>query len=220
MTKQLTVISDIAQTYGVDAETFEIIVRKTIMPTDHTREEFVQCCMVAKGHNLNPITKEIHFMRTKEGKIQPVVGVDGWVKKCNEHPQYDGLEFEDKFDDHGKPYSVTCSIYRKDRGRPVVVTEYFSECVRTHSKPGPWQSHPTRMLRHRALIQCARIAFGFAGLMDVDEFSQWQELDENRPHALKEIAEFAEPKAKVNIPPPSPPPGRKPLIPVTGEKQN
>ncbi|EOJ4766922.1 recombinase RecT, partial [Escherichia coli] len=34
---------------------------------------------------------------------------------------------------------------------------------------GPWQSHPKRMLRHKAMIQCARLAFGFAGIYDNDE---------------------------------------------------
>lgn len=175
MGQQLAIISDISKRYGLDAETFEIVVRKSVMPAEHTREEFVQCCMVAHEHKLNPITKEIHFMRTKEGRIQPVVGVDGWIKKCNEHPQFDGMEFVDHFGEDKKLGAVTCRMYRKDRTRPTIVTEYFAECVRVNSKPGPWQSHPTRMLRHRALIQCARIAFGFAGIMDHDEFEQWQE---------------------------------------------
>jgi hypothetical protein len=32
-----------------------------------------------------------------------------------------------------------------------------------------WLSHPRRMLRHKALVQCARVAFGLAGLHDPDE---------------------------------------------------
>ena len=34
---------------------------------------------------------------------------------------------------------------------------------------GPWQSHPSRFLRHKATIQCARLAFGFVGIHDQDE---------------------------------------------------
>ena len=34
---------------------------------------------------------------------------------------------------------------------------------------GPWQSHTKRMLRHKSLIQCSRIAFGFTGIYDQDE---------------------------------------------------
>ncbi len=62
--------------------------------------------------------------------------------------------------------ACTCKIYRKDRKHPTIVTEYMGECKRNTQ---PWQSHPTRMLRHKTLIQCARLAFGFAGIFDQDE---------------------------------------------------
>ena len=42
----------------------------------------------------------------------------------------------------------------------------MTECKRDVA---PWKSHPRRMLRHKAMIQCARLAFGFAGIYDQDE---------------------------------------------------
>ena len=62
--------------------------------------------------------------------------------------------------------SCTCRIYRKDRSHPIVVTEYMDECRRNTQ---PWKSHPRRMLRHKAMIQAARLAFGFTGIYDEDE---------------------------------------------------
>lgn len=62
--------------------------------------------------------------------------------------------------------SCTCKIYRKDRRVPTSITEYLTECKRNTD---PWNSHPSRMLRHKATIQCARVAFGFAGIKDPDE---------------------------------------------------
>ena len=41
----------------------------------------------------------------------------------------------------------------------------------------PWQSHPKRMLRHKAMIQCARLAFGFSGIYDEDEAQRIVERD-------------------------------------------
>ena len=70
--------------------------------------------------------------------------------------------------------SCTCIIYRKDRSRPVKVTEFMDECKRG---TGPWQSHPRRMLRHKAMIQCARLAFGYAGIYDQDEAERIVEKD-------------------------------------------
>jgi hypothetical protein len=67
-------------------------------------------------------------------------------------------------------------MYRKDRKHPVTVTEYLSECKRTTE---PWKMEH-RMLRHKALIQAARYAFGFAGVYDEDEA---RNIIENEPAA-------------------------------------
>jgi phage recombination protein Bet len=117
--------------------------------------------IVANQYGLNPWTKEVYAFPDKNNGIVPVVGVDGWARIINSNPQFDGIEFEQ---DEQK---CTCKIYRKDRSRPISVTEYMSECKRANV--GPWASHPMRMLRHKAMIQCARLAFGFGGIYDQDE---------------------------------------------------
>jgi len=116
--------------------------------------------VVANQYGLNPWTKEIYAFPDKHGGIVPVVGVDGWSRIINSHPQYDGLDFEQDKD------KCTCTIHRKDRGHPTAITEWMIEC---NSGTGPWLTHPYRFLRHKALIQCARIAFGFVGIYEQDE---------------------------------------------------
>lgn len=116
--------------------------------------------VVANQYGLNPWTKEIYAFPDKGG-IVPVVGVDGWSRIINQHPQFDGMDFAQNEE------SCTCIIYRKDRSHPIKVTEWMSECRR--SNVGPWNSHPKRMLRHKSMIQCARIAFGYGGIYDQDE---------------------------------------------------
>ena len=117
--------------------------------------------IVANQYGLNPWTKEIYAFPDKNNGIVPVVGVDGWARIINGNQQFDGMDFEQ---DEEK---CTCKIYRKDRSHPIAVTEYMKECKRANV--GPWQSHPMRMLRHKAMIQCARLAFGFGGIYDQDE---------------------------------------------------
>lgn len=124
--------------------------------------------IVANQYGLNPWTKEIYAFPDKNNGIVPVVGVDGWSRIMNDHPQFDGMDFE--IDDE----SCTCKIYRKDRSHPIQVTEYMSECKRN---VGPWTTHPKRMLRHKAMIQCARLAFGFVGIYDEDEAARIREVD-------------------------------------------
>ena len=122
-------------------------------------EQMTALLVVANQHGLNPWTNEIYAF-PNNGGIVPIVGVDGWSRIMNDHQQFDGIEFD--LDDE----KCTCRIYRKDRSKPTSVTEYLAEC---HRSTAPWKSHPKRMLRHKAMIQCARLAFGFTGIYDQDE---------------------------------------------------
>jgi phage recombination protein Bet len=135
--------------------------------------------IVANQYKLNPWTKEIYAFPDKNNGIVPVVGVDGWARIINEHPQFDGIDFEQNEE------SCTAIIYRKDRSHPVKITEYMSECKRG---TGPWQSHPKRMLRHKAMIQGARIAFGYGGIYDQDEAEVIVEKDINSPPSRPEVS--------------------------------
>jgi phage recombination protein Bet len=132
-----------------------------------TDAQMTMLLVVAQQYGLNPFTREL-FAFPDKGGIVPVVGVDGWARIINSHAQFDGMDFEQ--DDE----KCTCIIYRKDRSHPVKISEYMSECRRPNAQP--WQSHPRRMLRHKAMIQCARMAFGFAGIYDQDEAERLVEV--------------------------------------------
>jgi phage recombination protein Bet len=144
-----------------------------------TNEQMAALLIVADQYGLNPFTKEIYAFPDKGG-IVPVVGVDGWARIVNEHPQCDGFEFTyaettTEFSSKTVPDWMEVRIYRKDRARPVIVREYFDEVVRRNMQP--WQSHPNRMLRHKTFVQGARLAFGFAGVFDEDEGQRIIERD-------------------------------------------
>lgn len=165
-----SVLVDMATRFGMQPQAFEATVRATCMKPDRSgrvpsREEFAAFLLVAKEYGLNPLTREIYAFPDKGG-IVPVVGVDGWTRIMNSQPAFDGIEFQDRVNDKGEVTAVTAILHRKDRSHPTVVTEYLSECRRDTD---PWRKWPRRMLRHKALIQGARIAFGFAGIYDEDE---------------------------------------------------
>lgn len=150
-----------------------------------TVEQIVALIAVCNAYDLNPFTKEIYaFPDSKKNSVIPVVSVDGWLRIINSHKQLDGFEFiyspsmvRYDVDLHPKLGGLThpahewieCVITRKDRSKPIVVREYLDECYKKADPAGPWQSHTNRFLRHKALIQCARYAFGFAGIYDEDE---------------------------------------------------
>lgn len=127
--------------------------------------EVMAFSVVANEYLLNPFIKQIYAFPAKGGGIVPVVSIDGWVAMVNNHPMMDGMDFEMHYAESGDLEAITCTIWRKDRSKPVKVTEILSECVRNTE---PWKM-VNRMLRHKALMQCARYAFGFSGITDEDE---------------------------------------------------
>jgi hypothetical protein len=103
----------------------------------------------------------------KKARIVFVVGVDGWGKIINSHPQFDGMKFvESAPGDDELPRFIECTIYRKDRRVATSIREYMYEA---HTGHGAWLTHPRRMLRHKAMVQCARACFGFGGVYEPDE---------------------------------------------------
>lgn len=155
-----SVLLRLASQYGIDPDKMMATLKATAFKGSVTTEQMMALCVVAEQYHLNPWTKEIYAFPDARNGIVPVVGVDGWSRIINSNPQFDGMDFEQDAE------SCTCRIYRKDRSHAIAVTEYMSECARD---VGPWKSHPKRMLRHKAMIQCARLAFGFVGIYDEDE---------------------------------------------------
>ena len=153
-----------ANRYSVDPAKLLDTLKNTAFKGS-TDAELMALCIVANEYGLNPFTKEIYAFPAKGGGIVPLISIDGWLKRINDHPQFDGLEKSFTEGPDGKPISCCVIIHRKDRSHPTVHFEYLSECKRNSD---PWNNQPRRMLGHRATIQCARIAFGFSG-GDADE---------------------------------------------------
>lgn len=162
LAKSLSISSD-------DPNALVQVLKATAFKGQVSDAQMTALLVVANQYGLNPWTKEIYAFPDRNNGIVPVVGVDGWSRIINSHPQFDGMDFEQDEE------SCTCVIHRKDRSHPVRVTEYMAECRR--EGVGPWKSHPRRMLRHKAMIQCARLAFGFVGIYEQDEAERIVEAD-------------------------------------------
>ena len=174
-TDKVSVVGMLASKLECDSTKLVPLLKKTAFANCKTDEEFMAMCMVANTYGLNPILKEVYAFPAKNGAVIPIVGVDGWIKMMNSHPAFDGIEFEENMD------SCTAIIYRKDRAHPVKATEWLGECM---GNTEPWKRWPKRMLRHKAMIQAARIAFGFAGIYDEDEGRRIAEVND-APEAPK-----------------------------------
>ena len=186
--QQQSLLAKFANRFGVEPNKMLNTLKATAFKGDVSNEQMMALLIVADQHGLNPWTKEIYAFPDKNNGIVPVVGVDGWSRIINEHPQFDGMEFNDgPADDKGIAEWIECVIFRKDRGHAIRAREYYAECKRG---TGPWQSHPRRMLRHKALIQCARLAFGYTGIYDQDEAERIVDMGEARPASDATIDEL------------------------------
>ena len=196
--------SKLAKTLGMEGEGTELmaVLKATAFKGQVSDAQMAALLLVANQYGLSPWTKEIYAFPDRQNGIVPVVGVDGWARIINAHPQFDGMDFEQ---DENR---CTCIIYRKDRSHPIRVTEFMEECRRENV--GPWKSHPRRMLRHKAMIQCARLAFGYAGIYDADEAEriieatsidgETGEIKRTAAPARPELGPYPDDKFQANLP--------------------
>lgn len=190
--KKLTEI--MAAKFNMERAAFVQALKETAVPANITDGQFAAFLMVAKEHNLNPLTREIYAFPA-QGGIRPIVSIDGWMKIINNHKQYDGMKSTDNLDKAGNLMSITIQIFRKDREHSIEVTEYMKECMRNTQ---PWKQWPARMLRHKAMIQAARIAFSFSGMEDQDEYDRGDHV-EKVVVVDQEVSGVESMKQKLNI---------------------
>jgi hypothetical protein len=175
--------------------------------------------VTAERLSLDPLGGEIYALpRTSFGLTDtstngpsnsPVIlalSIDGWSKVINAHPQFDGMRFsESQAQLGGLPMYFECTLYRKDRRVATSVREYMSEA---NTESGAWLTHPRRMLRHKAMVQCARLSFGLGCLFEPDEADRVRDaISGGAPgHSLKSISGLGD--EKVSAPArPNPPKG-------------
>ena len=134
-----------------------------------TQLDLERLLLAAEVNGLSPTGREI-FLVPSGGVLElatVVVGVDGWSRIINTHKQFAGMRFKESEElVDGVPSWTECTMYRWDRRVPTSVREYL---VEVRGLSAGWITHPRRMLRHKAMVQCARLTFGLIGIYDADE---------------------------------------------------
>lgn len=182
-----TALSIVAQNTGASEEDIKNVISGMIISSKNqhgataTPAEMAVFTGVCSKYALNPLVKECAAF-VSGGKLQVIVMIDGWYKMVNRQESFDGVEFDDHLNDKGEVTAITCKMYIKDRSRPVSVTEYLNECMDV--KSSVWKRWPARMLRHKAYIQAARIAFGISEVIDDDEVNR---INSNQPRDITPV---------------------------------
>jgi len=194
-----SIVRTMAERFGMESAAFERTLMDTVMPRSASKEAVAAFLVVAHQYGLNPFLREIYAFEGQGGGVRPMVPIDGWTKLVNTHPQCDGFELADIFDDSGAFIAVEARFHRKDRSHPCIVREYLVECTRNVDT---WKRWPRRMLRHKAFIQGARLAFGFSGIEDEDEIERYSEVARARPAVSSARIDLKAARAGVAVDPP------------------
>lgn len=168
---QLPIFKRSVERSGMSEESFVDALVQTSLSAliTWTQLDLERLLLAAEVNGLSPTGREI-FLVPSGGVLElatVVVGVDGWSRIINTHKQFAGMRFKesDELVD-GIPSWTECAMYRWDRRVPTSVREYL---VEVRGVSAGWITHPRRMLRHKAMVQCARLTFGLIGIYDADE---------------------------------------------------
>ena len=112
-----SLVETFAHKYGVEKDKMLTTLKATCFNQGNNKpevsnEQMLALLVVANEYELNPFTREIYAF-PQAGGVVPIVGIDGWMRIINSHPDFNGMKFEDKFDESGNLLSCTCTMYRR-----------------------------------------------------------------------------------------------------------
>lgn len=141
-------------------------------PAEVRTADILAFMLTVVKYDLDPFMREIYALKNDRGRYEPVVGVDGWAKIIRRQENFGAIQFkysENKITEGSSqecPEWIECELHLKDFHLPTVVREYLKE---NYCNTEYWNNKTSRLLRHRALIQSGRLAFGLSGIKDADE---------------------------------------------------
>lgn len=129
-------------------------VKKYIAP-NATDKELFMFMGVARSYGLNPMKREIHFVKYGNSAASIIVGYETYLKRAERTGKLDGWKCW--IEDVGKPSErAVIEIKRKDQSMPITWEVYRKEFDKQQSS---WKSMPTFMLKKVAIAQGFRMAF-------------------------------------------------------------
>lgn len=172
----------------VTADTRQQSLIRALYP-NAKREELVKLWYLSQQYGLDPIKNEI-YMIGYGGKSSYLIGIGGYLKIANNHPDFDGLESDAVYQgdklirredrsifieygeahmnfDHSKLVGAYCNVFRK--GRNIAASAFVA--WKDYSKPVEmWKKFPNAMIIKTAESIAIKRAFVITGIgKDEDE---------------------------------------------------
>ena len=175
--------------------------------TDHIRktaaygatdDEFKTFMYLCKTYNLDPLKKEIYFIKYG-GRSTIITSRDGYLKIANLNENFDGIESDVVYQgdvltkkddgslhiaygpehlafDKSKLTGAFCSVFRKDRSKATTV---FVSIKEYYKKDAPiWQQYTNAMILKVAEAMALKRAFAISGLVTREEIEDKEQIGE------------------------------------------
>lgn len=181
------------------------LIRSAAAPTS-TDDEFRTLLYLSKEYNLDPLKKEIYFIKYG-GKSTIITSRDGYLKIANLHDKFDGLESDvvyqgDKLTkrddgsllieygehhfsfDKSKLSGAFCNVFRKDRSKAITI---FVSIKDYYKKGAPiWDQYINAMILKVAESMALKRAFVISGLVTREEIEK-EEFDVHNIQNIQNI---------------------------------
>lgn len=147
-------------------------IKKHLCP-NATEQELIMGLEIAKMFNLNPLKREIYFVKYSDklsDKMQVLVGYEVYLKRAERSGKYNGLEITSEGNVKDGTLKAIVKVYRKDWTHPLIHEAYYNEYVQCKTiwkdgmKAGEepnkfWATKPITMIKKVAISQAFRMAF-------------------------------------------------------------
>lgn len=175
------------------------IIRRQICPPDATDQEFMLFIEVAKARRLNPLLRQIYFIRRfksmkdergqwrKEPEMSIQTSIDSFYLTANRTGQFDGIKVWTEGSIAEKNLVAKATVWRKDASKPFEVECEWEEFAQLDKEGAPiamWKKMPKWMLKKVAEARCLAKAFpeDLGGLYTNDEMPPVQQpIEVDRP---------------------------------------
>lgn len=133
-------------------------------------QELMLGLQIAKTFNLNPLKREVYFVKYGDNPMQVLTGYEVYLKRAERSGKYNGLEITSVGSVEGKDLKAVVKVYRKDWTNPLTHEAFYSEYVqkkgiyKNNVKVGEepnafWMGKPVTMIKKVAVSQAFRMAF-------------------------------------------------------------
>ena len=135
---------------------------KRFLCPNASEQELMMGLQIAKTFNLNPMKREVYFVKYGNNAMSVLVGYEVYLKRAERSKNWNGMESSSEGSVKEGTLKAVVKIFKKNWDHPLTHEVYYSEYVQTKADGSPnrfWSTKPITMIKKVAVSQALRLAF-------------------------------------------------------------